>query len=350
MPGSSKDKWQAWPAESIDLSIDQLISQYEQGFQGAIKDPEADEMFDAMSEYKTFSDAADAFGLADSGKGKLSLPFLSTMKYYPLAFPGPAQTTGDCVSRATATGTTVTIFVEVDLGIPDEETGKVEGPPELFHKDGNQGVIATEPIYGDRGHGGQGASCSKLAATVVRDGVLVRINYSDLGLDLSNYKASIGASWGGRGVPANVIAEGRKHLIRHSTRIKTLEEARDALANGYGLSCCSGLGFSSTRNEDGVSPRKGSWSHGMGWSAVDDRDWAHKKYGGPLFLIQNSWAKWNSGPRTVYGTNFQIPEGAFWVTYKDALSILNSDGSFAFSSANGWPRRELPDYGSHMFP
>jgi hypothetical protein len=96
------------------------------------------------------------------------------------------------------------------------------------------------------------------------------------------------------------------------------------------------------RDENGVSRRtpKG-WGHALAIVGVDDRPEIVAKYDGPLVLIQNSWAKWNSGPRRVYGTDFQIPEGAFWSRWKDARNRY----FVAFSSVNGWPRKQLPDYG-----
>ena len=91
------------------------------------------------------------------------------------------------------------------------------------------------------------------------------------------------------------------------------------------------------RNKNGISNRKGSWAHAMAWIACDD---TRKVYDETLFLIQNSWGKWNSGPK-VHGQ----PDGSFWVREKDARSILNARGSFVFSDVDGFPARQLPDYG-----
>ena len=57
----------------------------------------------------------------------------------------------------------------------------------------------------------------------------------------------MGARWGARGLPDKVIDEAEKHQIKTVSLVKTVDEARDALANGYGISVCSGYGFSNKK-------------------------------------------------------------------------------------------------------
>ncbi len=337
MPDMPK-KFFDWPEEAHDLAPEKVIELYHNGMAGALRDPEADAALAESMQWKNFGDAASAFGLEESGAGKLSTPYMSVLKFAPAAFPGPAQTTGDCVSRGTANACTILLGVEADLGLPDPDTGIVEGFPEVPNP--AQGIVASEPIYGYRGHSGQGANCSRLADFVkTAGGILLRKPYPDLGVDFTNYNSKTGAAWGGRGTPDKVCEEGKKHQVRAVTRITSIEQARDAIANGYGLNCCSGYGFSDTRDENGVSKRKGGWSHAMAWIGVDDTDWAHQTYGGMLFLVQNSWARWNSGPK-----KHNQPDGSFWIIARDAAGMINSGGTYAFSNVNGFPGRELPNY------
>ena len=171
---------------------------------------------------------------------------------------------------------------------------------------------------------------------------MLRKKYPELDLNLIRYDSSIGSKWGGRGTPDGVKAEARKHQIRTATRVTSVEAMRELLANGYGLNTCSNLGFESTRKHDGVSNRRGSWGHSQAIIGVDDRPGTVEKYNGMLFLWQNSWGKWNSGPRTIRGTAIKIPHGAYWVSARTTrmASVI------AFSGDNGWPRRDLPDYGA----
>lgn len=225
----------------------------------------------------------------------------------------------NCVSHAVRNAIDVTRAVEIDIN----------GEAESFEHRG-----ATEGIYQSRSHRGQGMSCSGAARYVnSQGGILIRKDYGDV--DLSTYNSSLGAR---KRIPRSVfIDEAQKHQVQTVSLITTIEEARDALANGYGLACCSGVGFESRRDNNGISRRKGSWAHAMAWIACDD---TRELYDETLFLIQNSWGKWNSGPKR-HGQ----PDGSFWVRERDARAILNARGSFVFSNVDGFPARELPNYG-----
>ena len=191
---------------------------------------------------------------------------------------------------------------------------------------------ATEAIYGSRGHGGQGMSCSVAARFVHQDGgILVRKDYGFI--DLSKYDSKKGTNWGRRGVPSDVLLESQKHKVTTISLVKSVDEARDAIANGYALSVCSNYGFSSRRDSNGIARRSGSWNHAMSWVAMDDSREVHNE---TLFLIQNSWGAFNGGPKR-HGQ----PEGSFWIREKDAAGMLNQNGAWAFSDVDGFPPRKV---------
>ena len=295
-----------------------LYELYTHGFAGCISEPEHLEKFLSQLKYPYFGDASQA--IKGSGKGKLSLPYKSVLKFDKLAYE-ERQTTGDCVSHGTRSAVDITRAVEIDLN-HEKESWIARG--------------ATEAIYGSRGHGGQGMSCSRAAEFVRKiGGVLVRKNYDGV-IDLSKYNSSIGSRWGSTGIPDSVIALAKKHQIQTVSNITTVEEARDALANGYGLAICSSYGFSNKRNNKGIAEVSGSWAHCMAWTACDDTG------NEPLFLVQNSWGKWNSGGHPDWG---KIPDGSFLITSDVAAGMLRGGGGFAFSTFDGFPPQKLPNYG-----
>ena len=197
---------------------------------------------------------------------------------------------------------------------------------------------ATEAIYQSRGHKGQGMSCSGAARYVnKKGGILLRKDYGSI--DLSTYNSSVGAS---HKVPKDIYTkEAQKHQVKTISMITTVEEARDALANGYAISVCSGYGFSSKRDSNGIAKRSGGWSHAMAWISCDDTRTVHNE---TLFLVQNSWGRWNSG-----GKRHGQPDGSFWIREKDARGMLSGKGSWVFSDVDGFPARTLPDYGTSTY-
>jgi len=350
---------QQWRADMVGLNPTQVQQAYDQGFAGAYFDSDAHEQRRAQSiaacGYADVEDIAHANTWADSSAGQLVCTFLHTLEAYPGCWPGPAQQRGDCVSHGEKNSNLFTLCCDVASGMPDQKTGLIEGLPEISQAGILQGALSTEWYYWFRGHGGDGWSCDSSASVSVTYGNMLRQQYSDLGIDLTTYSGSLAGKYGPGKPPENMQAVGRLHLTHTTANCRTAEATRDALGNGHGINTCGGEGFSSTRNEHGVSSRQGSWSHSMAFIAFDDRPWAHQTYGGPLVLVLNSWAKFNVGPRDIHDSaklvpaekrelwsrigitnlstgNIMIPEGAFWARWKD----VSSRQIIARSGIVGW--------------
>lgn len=300
------------------LSPDELYRLYKKGFQGCLWEEHIFEHLLSNSKYAYFKDGSKK--IVNTGKGRLSTPYKSVLKFDKNPY-NERQTVGDCVSHATRNACDITRAVEIDIK-KDREAWIAKG--------------ATEAIYGARGHGGEGMSCARAAEFVSKyGGILVRKNYPGI-IDLSKYDGRLGAKWGGRGLPDNVLDLANDYQIKTVSLIKTIEEARDALANGYGLSVCSNYGFSNKRDAKGFAKPQGSWAHAMAWIACDDTG------SEPAFLVQNSWGKWNSGGHPEWGP---IPDGSFLITADTAQGMLNGRAAYAFSDFDGFPLQKLPDYG-----
>jgi hypothetical protein len=296
----------------------ELYDHYRQGFSGCIWEEHIFNHLVEISKYPLFGEASRK--ITGAGKGKLSTPYKSVLKFDKNAY-NERQVTGDCVSHSTRNACDVSRAVEID-------THK--------HKKSWLARGATEAIYGARGHAGQGMSCARAAEFVSKyGGILVRKNYNGV-IDLSKYQGMLGAGWGGRGLPDKVIDLANDHQIQTVSLVRTVEEARDALANGYGISVCSNYGFSNKRDKHGFAKVSGSWAHAMAWIACDDTQ------GEPAFLIQNSWGIWNSGGHPQWGP---IPEGSFLIHADVAVGMLKQNGAYAFSNFDGFPPQKLPSYG-----
>ena len=273
----------------VELEPSEIQRLYEEAIYIGVNPDEFSLTYEVPSFYEAYPD------LVGTGAGRLCLPYLACLEFDPEYGRYENQTTGDCVSHSTRNSGMLDYCMDAILGETSYE-----------------GRLATENIYGARGHGGQGASCDRLADYVSQGGAggfLVRKNYDVV--DLSVYDSRIGHNWGRGGTPSKVneIAAANKAL--RVLRINSYEEERDAIACGFGVSACSGLSFQNTRNSEGISLRtpKG-WAHAMAHIGVDDRPEAVSKYAG-LICIQNSWGLWNSGPKV----NDQ-PDGSFWTPRK----------------------------------
>lgn len=352
-----------WPSDANDVSTDKVVELYANGFAGARSDPAALDLFRVCQSHPNGEDAAHEFGLAETGAGKLVIPFVCVLEMFPDCWPGKqGQGRGDCVSWSTRNAALMTMVCDIVAGVPDAVTGKPEEKPEVPQEGVEDGVLSTESFYWWRGYNGDGWSCGAAANVATKtSGLFVRKDYPELGVNLSRYSAATAGKWGSRPPGTDVKAVGGQHLVHQATELESPEASRDYLFNGYGITTCGGEGYSSSRNEDGVSERQGSWSHAYARIGFDDRDVVKQKYGGPLVLELNSWAKWNGGPRDIIQSaalvpaakkqdwiakgivnpatgNVMIPEGAWWSRWNHA----KNREVIAFSGVNGWPIKVVP--------
>ena len=140
------------------LTPQDWYNKYRQGYQSAIwLQHEFDHLMETLK-YPYFGDASAK--ITNSGKGKLSLPYKSVLKFDKKAYE-ERQVTGDCVSHGTRSACDISRAVEIDI----------HGEKEGWIARG-----ATEAIYGARGWSGEGMTGSKAAEFVSKiGGILVRV-------------------------------------------------------------------------------------------------------------------------------------------------------------------------------
>ncbi len=336
---------QFWPDDAHDLHPSKLIEMYENGFAGAWHDDVA------AGEFQDFIRAgggevdgdkvASQFGLAGTFAGKLVLPYRAVEALYPNNWPGVPQQCGDCVSHATRTAALLTMCAEIAFTVPND-SGSIPGKPDVPDEGIRNGTMSSEAFYWFRGYNGDGWSCQAAAQVALhQSGLWMRKPYPEVGVDFTRYSGSQAHRYGRRSPPENFSQEGRTRVLTTATEISGPEMLRDFLGNGHGVSSCGSEGFSPQRDENGVSHRRGSWSHGYPILGFDDRDCIKKLYGEPLVLNGNNWGAWNSGSRKIYETDLQIPEGSWWSKWSDVRNRYY----VAFAGATGWSKK-LPAYQS----
>jgi hypothetical protein len=322
------------------------LKAYSLGLVGARRDRRADEEFaDSIIRHGGNPDGGEVaheWEFAGAGKGKLIMLFPAVMEVFPECWPGPAQLTGDCVARAAANCLLTSLGMEIVSSKPDEETGHLEGVPELPAAGVKNSVVSSESLWMMRGFDSDGWICSKAAQAATTTGFLIRKPYPELNIDLTRYTVETLAIGGSRRPSDKILEECKLHKARTATVLTGREQVRDFLFAGYGVFNCSSMAFEKTRNEDGVSRQVGVWHHAQCYLGYDDRPDTHAKYGEALVLWNNSWNRWNSGPRRVRGTDVDIPHGAFWTK----ASTIDRATNTALSSVAGWPRRKHTTYGA----
>jgi len=325
-----------------------VVAAYETGFVGAYGNPEAAaalrDQIKAAGGIPDGAMACSAFKLEETGKGKLSLPFLEILKLYPDALPGGAQGRGDCVSWSTRNACLGTMCCEITSGLPDQNSNRLEGAPEVSDTARLNGVLATEAFYNWRRHGGDGWSCAEAAQVALNDsGLWLRKKYDEINVDFTQYSSRNAGIYGSNTPPESWRKIGEGHRVQTITEVEDYEVLRDLLANGYCVSSCGGESWSSDRDSNGFSKRTSKgWAHALAYLAVDDRPEIIKLYGEPLVLVQNSWGAWNAGSRRIFGTVVDIPVGSFWAKWSD----IKNRYMVAISGVNGWPPKKLASYGA----
>ena len=216
----------------------------------------------------------------------------------------------------------------------------------LEGKAGSWKIVATESTYGLRGELGESPGYyndgwwGSGVARGLRDcGVLFREVYevSPNKVDLSTYSANRERDWGHYGTGGRssewLDPIAAKYKVPHVAAVKTTDEAKASLANGYAIFVCSGVGFDPcVRNADGVVRRGGSWSHCM--ACVGYYEASQQT----VYVIENSWGpNAVSGPAGPHG----LSGAMFAISTADMQRILDADDSYAVSGPNGFEPQEL---------
>jgi hypothetical protein len=322
-----------------------LQSAYERGFVGAYYTHEGAQSFaDTLARLyctRYGEDALRTYGLAGSGAGKLSLPFLAVTQHFPNCFPGFAQERGDCVAHSTRNAVWISYMNELVYG----NNSSRHGIPTLSSEAERSGCISSSAIYWYRNHGGDGWQCAEAAEVcLTKSSMWLCKDYPELGFDLTKYSGKTAGKWGSSPPPESVTEYGKQHLCRNSTVCREYESVRDMLANGNAISSCGSEAFDNQRNKYGVASRSmgRKWYHAMVYGGVDDRPETVEREGCGLVAVGNSWGpNWISGETRIHGTDQHLPQGWFWARWTD----LHNRYAIAMGASIGWPARKLPNWG-----
>ena len=240
--------------------------------------------------------------------------------------PQIAQLTGDCTSWGAANAIHATQAAQIAAGTP--ASFQRIFPPWIYGA-GRVWVWKTRVVGPLPAEGCSGAAVAQAAKDF---GVLTWADAEAAGF---KYSGQLADDWGRNGPPASLKEIAAKHKVKTVANVQSIEQVRDAICNGYGVTEASLWGNPKKiyHTQDGriVGKRSGVWGHQM---CIDGYDGSVP--GKVYFHIQNSWYP-ESHPSPIDGS----PVCGFWVESDEIEYMLAAGDCWAYSDFEGFPARDL---------
>lgn len=289
----------------------------EQHGMGWIDDPQAV----ASVGMPKFGDAAK--NLVQAGKDEDALLYKAFEKVTGKPWqPHDQNGTGCCVGEGNAGAIELLSAVEIALGEQQE-----------YRPISAAAIYALAREEGDMLRGPDGAVGAYAAKALMKAGSISCEESKDTnGRDgTANPHAALAKKWGRLGLPESLKTIAATHKVKSASQVRTPEEVRAAITNGYPVTICSSVGFEPfKRDANGFCRPGGTWAHCMFIGAYR----ADKK----AFLVFQSWGpSMPPGPKSL-----DQPDGTFWISWESCSRIVKAGESYALSSFSGYPARDLP--------
>ena len=300
----------------------QIQQAYESGLPGWQFDQDTDDALMADGVVQRFGEAAPH--LSGAGKGKMALLWRSREKYDPGAFGQESQKLGDCVSHGDRNARDVTRCVEMHI----------QHQPEEYFARG-----ATELTYRQR-TGRAGMDPARATRFVTESGFAFRRQYD--WADLRTYNPDFA---NGRGATDAMLKDIKPYHVGRWIRPESVDEAKDLLFSGYAMHSGQQFGVRTTSDSRGIAVQGSSWNHDLATVGyMDTKD----IYPECVFLIANSWGRWNQRPKVWPEDALgPWPIGSFWVTEEIyGRYFVGSRSIFAYADISSVPQKNLPDWGN----
>jgi hypothetical protein len=297
----------------------------EQELCGWIDNPPAVEQVLSMLPQPLFQDSgAELIRDVQDDKPVLLYKFVRLCNNGKDAPAGP-QKIGDCVSFGWAALVNYIEATQIALG---QNAAFEEICTEAMY------ALARVEVGGQKGSYQDGAVGAWAAKAVVDFGTISRVQKLPDGTSLGAYDPKRAKDWGARGLPDNLEPTAKTRTVKTVSMVKSFDEAKAAIINGYGIAVCSNRGFTMTRDKQGFCKPSGVWNHCMFFCGYrPDR---------PGLCCAQSW-----GPETPSGPlDLEQPANTFWVDAEVADGMLRQRDSFTGSQYQGEfkPQPELTDW------
>jgi len=289
--------------------------------------PDARRIFIKENDYPPLCELNSQIKGTGTGRTVLLWPYLEKAYGHPLTPHN--QMTGDCVAHAYGLGIDILTAVQ-GFGSLVPERWIAESSTEAIYG-GGRIQIANQ-------HTNRAGMIGVWAGEFIKQyGVLLRIVYLNGKYNFNKYNPDLTDKLGQTGVPAALLPICKLHPVKTVSLVKSWEEVRDSVCNGYPVIMCSNVGFSTKRGRDKdgfLLPGSQPWNHSMLIAGIDD---SAKR---PSGLIINSWgADFLAGSPTRLGQ----PAGSFWADASVINRAVKQGDSTVISNYVGYPIQNL-DY------
>lgn len=247
------------------------------------------------------------------------------------------QTTGSCVGSGGFNMLLTLANVEIANGDPEEWPKGHAWWPYTYGQSRRRAGMSGR---------GEGSFGSAWADAIVKDGIFSREEAAAENKAVPDYEyldgwirlpKSTEMEWSDGAAKNAYVPLGRKHPVKSAARIRSSDEAKAALQNGYPITIACMFGTRTIRPVGTPAVQLAEW---------DDR-WAHQQSClgcwnhpslGLIFYIMNNWGS-SAHPAPLNGE----PPGGYWIR-ASTFDIMLQDEGFAFSGFNGFQVRELSWY------
>jgi hypothetical protein len=234
------------------------------------------------------------------------------------------QEIGDCVSFGSSHACEFSLIFDIANGLLSDF--KKLFPPYIYGISRVQ--IGGSRIWGD-------GSVGAWAAKGVQDYGVVPLD----GPGVPQYSGSVAKSWGRSGPPQNIIQLGKQKLIKKVANIRTWDQSKDALANGWCLILCSNIGYDMKARSDGFMYNSTSWGHCLALIGYDEGDGNIKEHG----CILNNWYLGAHGIIKDFRTGEQWPDNTIRAHPNDIEKALSQGDCFVMSGLEGFNVRTIDE-------
>lgn len=254
--------------------------------------------------------------------------------------PKGPQGIGDCVSWGSGNFVNTTSCVQIfnklksaNLLHSDFEDPQRQAIVEEYQETATESIYALSRVEvgGQRGSYSDGSTGIWAMKALSLYGTLSRKYLEKKGLG-GKYDKNRAKDWGAKGLPDALEPDARQHLVKSVSLIRSYEEARTAIQNGYGVVVCSDQGFTMTRDRQGFCSPRGTWYHCMFFCANrNDR---------PGLCLSQSWGGMVPDGPLDKGQ----PDNTFWVDANVVDRMLRQGDSYTGSQFDGYPAQDLIDW------